>query len=142
MNKILQEKIENHFSHDDFLEKKDLEEILKIYPELEYKGKAYRLLLFSNPTKEQSLENDSSFSYSLQGIKYYYNKQDIDYYKYAQIYEVSLRGLNFEKLVLKLNLKNKEMAQKECEIILIDLFDQQLLINDKNDKVDLFLNSF
>lgn len=140
MNKDLLNKINEHYGHNDFLEKEDVAEILKIYPELEYKGKAYRILLFSNKEKEKSLEHDFSFSKTLKGIKYYYDKQDIDYYKYAQLYEVELVGLDFNKLVQKLNLKNKEMALKEEEIVLFKLNDQRLLINDEAKKVDQFLN--
>lgn len=142
MNTELLKLISQHIQHNDFLRKEDVLHIIKEYPELAYKGKAYRILLFSNKESLKSLEDDLSFSLSLKGIKNYFNQQDIDYYQYSQIYEVQLLGLDLKKIVDKYNLVYKDLVELEEEIILGQLFDQSLLINDSSINVDKFLSNF
>lgn len=142
MEKELIKRIESHIQHNDFLKKDDVLVILKNYPDLTYTGKAYRVLLFSNPTKENSLEDDLSFSKNLSSIKFYFNQQDINYYKHAQIYEVEILGLDLNKTVKQFKLDHKELVENEEEIIAAKLYKQDLLINDKSEKVDIFLNNY
>lgn len=135
----IKEKIEKHLAHDDFLTKDEVLFIIEKFTEFKYEGEAYRVLFFSNKTNECELSEDSSFSHDIKGIKYYSFKQDLDYYKYAQLYKVKLLGLDLYKILKFYNVKNFEMADNEKEIVLGKLYEQELIFNDESLKLDSIL---
>lgn len=135
----IKEKLEKHLSHEDYLSKEDVLNIIYEKPEFKFEGEAYRILLFSNPTKECDISEDSSFSYDQSGIKYYFWKQDINYYPYAHLYKANIIGLDFLKIAEYYNLKNTDMIYNEREIILGELKEQELIYNGESNQLDNIL---
>lgn len=135
----IKDKLQKHLAHDYYLTNEEVLFIIDKYPEFKYEGLAYRVLLFSNKTNECDLSEDSSFSYDKGGIKYYYWKQDLDYYQYSHLYEVELLGLDFNKIAKYFNFKNIEMVENEKEIVLGKLYKQELIFNDESLKMEVLL---
>lgn len=133
------EKLEKHLAHDDYLTKDEVLWFITKYPEFKYLGEAYRILFFSQKTKECDISNDASFSYDVKGIKYYYYKQDLDYYKFVQLYKVSMIGLDFYKIAQYFQLKNIDMIYKEKEVILGEIYEKTLLFNGPAEKIESIL---
>lgn len=132
-------KIDSHIAFDDDLEKKDVLDIITQKEDLRYKGKVYRVLLFSNETdpKTISLEEDCSFSSSLKGIRNYMMVQDLDYYQYCIIYEATILGLDIIKAVYSIpELKSKrEIADREFEIVLGELYESSVYLSGKSEEI-------
>jgi len=135
----IKDKLEKHLAHDDFLTKEEVLFIIGKFPEFKYEGEAYRILFFSNKTNECDLSENSSFSYYIEGIRNYSLNQDLDYYKYAQLYKVKLLGLDLYNILKFYNIKNFEMADNEKEIVLGKLYEQELVFNDESLKLDSVL---
>lgn len=131
--------IEKHLSHDDYLETHQVLKILEEYPDCLYQGIAYRILVFSHPTNECNVSEDYSFSKSLNGIRYYFDKQDPSYYKEVHLYQCNIKGLDLQKINEILNLKNNEMIQKEEEVILGSFFESKLIFKGSFLDFDIFL---
>lgn len=132
LNESILNKIKKHVAHDDYLNSDEISLILKVHPEFKFSGQAYRILLFSNPTEECSVRDDSSFSKSIGGINHYFFKQDLDYYPFLHFYQVSLIGLDLCLLLKKYNLDGIEMIKAEDEIVALEIYEQNLLFNGKS----------
>jgi hypothetical protein len=136
----MKKKLQEHISHNDYLEKEDAQSMVSKQPFLKYNGESYRVLLFQNEEEKCDISNDTSFAKNISGIEYYFMKQDVINNPYAQLYKVEIIGLDVEKAALAYSLtEHKEMIQKEAEVIAIEVLNQELLFNGKATDLDDFL---
>lgn len=145
MNKEIINQLNEHISHNDFLEKEDVQYIISRNKELIYEGEAYRVLLFSNEPEIDKLSvfNDFSFSKNLNGIKNYMCSQDLEYYPYAVIFKVKMIGIDIVKSInfFEKELYDKrEIAKREEEVVPSEILNSYIFKNgDSNEILTLLL---
>lgn len=121
MNQILLDKIQAHFKGNDILEMAEIEAILQIYPQAQFQGTAYRVV--ETESQEMvSVQQDSSFTKSLEGIKYFLSTRD---FKNIQLLQAHIYGIDLSILALLLKRDSKisipEYVFRELEVIPLEV---------------------
>lgn len=130
MNQNLLEAFKNHLSHKSYLSPSQVEEILLMAPEALYSGVLYRVIETPAVSKEiQDLSQDSSFSKSQKGIKYFLNTHD---FKNIQVYKAQGTGIDLLALVpllKKYKIKVPEYVFQEEEVISFKIHSFELIFS-------------
>lgn len=133
--------IRNHiirhiYDADDWLEPHTLAKIKEENPDIFCSGQAFRVLLFDKPpTRNISINNDTSFSRSLEGIKNFLSCQDLDDAPYAIIYSCHAHGLDIVHAAEYYDIPNP-IVGREKEIVPLEI--QDVIVYMEGDSKEIY----